>query len=266
MRIPFPTIKKIQDETETYILTPSRVNRPDIRVGAAFEVRGEKSNVLRARELMYQHIFHRTRVHLEMVDDQVYGIDAALNRLEVFPRNPHDRNSVRMTRDELTRQCGFKTIKSREEQVNSNRAQREGSASSSTGSPPVSSPEVDVHPGVFTRDKQAFRVDLHEQEARAHHRMSPFAYADSLGDRSAHSSAFSSTNSSVESSPAMGLGLLNWARRRPLCSGCGRRECVNFPSKCGHATLCSQCFQKFLCADPACPGYYGRVAPRSKIY
>ena len=48
------TIKKIQQKTSTYIVTPSREKEP------MFEVTGQEENVYQARALMYYHIFERT--------------------------------------------------------------------------------------------------------------------------------------------------------------------------------------------------------------
>ena len=178
-------IKNIQEQTNTFIRTPVRCKQ--MGAVAAFDVRGNIRNVFRARDLMYRYIFDRTKINLEKVNSQIYGIKAALNGLEMYKEVEH----------------------------------------------PVAThlPVLDVH---------------------AHHRSGPFAHVHSPDISSPHSSA----NSSVESSPTIGLG--NWVRRS-MCSACGRGECVNVSLKCGHATLCSQCCKKFLCAETTCPGYYGRI-------
>ena len=53
------TIKNIQQKTDTYIITPSREKEP------VFEVRGLPQNVLRAQELMYEHIYERTGLRMD---------------------------------------------------------------------------------------------------------------------------------------------------------------------------------------------------------
>ena len=184
-------IKSIQDKTDTSIITPLRSKQTDDVV--AFDVRGETSNVFRARDLMYRYIFDRTEINLEKVNSQIYGIEAALNGLEMYKKVEH--------------------------------------------------PET---------------THLPVLDVRAHHSTWPFTHEDTPDSISTNNSTSSSTNSSVESSPTMALDVVAWVRRS-MCSTCGRRECINFPSKCGHATFCRQCFKKYLCVDPNCPGYYGRI-------
>ena len=192
-------IKTIQDKTNTCITTPL----PCQQMGAVseFEVQGEKSNVFRARALIYKYIFDRTHINLENVNDQICGIKVAENVLEEYKNIQHPISTH------------------------------------------VYPPDDDAHPQPDTI---------------------PFAHVGSPDNLSEYSSALSSTNTNVVSSPAKGLGKPKWGPKS-LCSVCHTRKCVNFPWKCGHATLCRQCLNTFLCANKTCPGYYGRIAAQARV-
>ncbi|NXN12271.1 MEX3C ligase, partial [Indicator maculatus] len=87
------TIKRIQQQTHTYIVTPSRDKEP------IFEVTGMPENVDRAREEIEMHIAMRTGSYLELSEENDFqhnGTDAAAPPSAWFPANPLPPGRARM--------------------------------------------------------------------------------------------------------------------------------------------------------------------------
>lgn len=87
------TIKRIQQQTHTYIVTPSRDKEP------VFEVTGLPENVEKARQEIESHIAMRTGGHVEREDDfQSNGIDSGFHELNgdllssVYAKSPTTAN------------------------------------------------------------------------------------------------------------------------------------------------------------------------------
>ncbi|NXY09554.1 MEX3C ligase, partial [Pteruthius melanotis] len=76
------TIKRIQQQTHTYIVTPSRDQEP------VFEVVGMPENVERAREEIEMHIVMRTGTFLELCDDDDFHANGTDVGFEGGPTGP----------------------------------------------------------------------------------------------------------------------------------------------------------------------------------
>uniref|UniRef100_A0A8C5FU86 Mex-3 RNA binding family member D n=1 Tax=Gadus morhua TaxID=8049 RepID=A0A8C5FU86_GADMO len=84
------TIKRIQQQTHTYIVTPSREKDP------VFEVTGMPENVDRAREEIETHITLRTGAFVDLQGDNDFhtnGTDVSLEGLGALSQQPLRRNS-----------------------------------------------------------------------------------------------------------------------------------------------------------------------------
>ena len=102
------TIKNIQQATDTYIWTPSRVTDPRIRM-ADFKVRGYRENVEAAREMMYNHVHIRTQKGMDFTLKDA-GANTSVNLREARNVVSAKYFPSRISSEQLVQNFGFKAI------------------------------------------------------------------------------------------------------------------------------------------------------------